>query len=424
MTKDFSYRYFPPVRGKMGTLYTSRFLFLDIITYVFFLPVLPFTKYIRSWVEYFLMKSICASNEDLLNKKHIFFLDSGTSALFLALKMALENTQKNVYFNPNTCGAVADSVICAGGIPVFLETSDEGLTDLDSLYQYLENDAGALLLTNTYGFFDDWKKAKQITESQSLPNINDLSQVNICSDEFLSALSASEISVLSFGPEKYIAGISGGALIVDRKYLEKNQDAEEFLRNITRMSSDKIFPKLMKRLKYVLTFQTVGTFFYQMLLRLRLATGLIDTKDPENYVMQNNIHPSRIHLSQTIAVLFRMIYYRWMGKKEQTKYTFLTQQIEEACTIINKSSRVAPPHMILRVEAQKRHAIAEFLAKNEFQTTWNYIPLFILKPFRCYSFTPNERGFWQEVIQIPYRFLSKKQLKRLSSILIYANKIT
>ena len=417
MTKDFSYRYFPPVRGKMGTLYTSRFLFLDIITYIFLL-VLPFSKYIRSWSEYFLMKSVCAGNRDLLNRKQIVFLDSGTSALFLALKMVLGNTQKNVYFNPNTCGAVADSVIRAGGVPVFLKTSDEGLTDLDSLYQYFKNDTGVLLLTNTYGFFDDWKRAKKITGSHSISNINDLSQVNICSDEFLSALSASEISVLSFGPEKYIAGISGGALIVDRKYLEHNQDAEKIFRGIAQISFDRVLPKLMERLKYVLTFQTVGTSFYRALLRLRMVAKLIDTKDAESYVMKNNIHPSHMHPSQAIAVLFRMVYYRWRNKKELVKYKFLTQQTEHTTSIIRKDLHSAPPHMIITVEAEKRHVVAKFLAKNGFQTTWNYIPLFILKPFRDYSFTPSEQNFWQEVIQIPYRFLSKKQLKRLASMLI------
>jgi dTDP-4-amino-4,6-dideoxygalactose transaminase len=311
--------------------------------------------------------------------------------------------------------------MCAGGTTFFLSTTDKGITDLN-LDSRSTDKGGILVLTNTYGFFDDWRRAKSFVKSGNFDVINDLSQVNICSDEFLNILTESKLSVLSFGPEKYVAGISGGALIINKKYIQQNKNIQSILDDVSCARTDAVFLKIIQRVKYILTFQTIGTILYGVLARLHLVNLLTDTKLPESYIAKKEIIPLRMHTSQIISILFRVLYYQWEKEREVIKYKLLVQQIEQMISVVGKDVQTAPLHLIIRVAAEKRHTIAKFLSKNGFQTTWNYIPLFHFKPFKNYTSHSDQNNFWREVMQIPYRSLSEIQIKKLAETLIYAHK--
>lgn len=147
---------------------------------------------------------------------------NGRSALTLALK-AYFDPGDMVLVNGFTCYAVYEAVITAGLIPVFVDISKDDLNfDLDALERsIIENNADeqkftikGIIVQNTLGNPVDIKAIERFTKKHNLIIIEDLAHcAGIRYKDGREVGTIGTATVLSFGKEKSIDTISGGAVV-------------------------------------------------------------------------------------------------------------------------------------------------------------------------------------------------------------------
>lgn len=141
---------------------------------------------------------------------------NGRSALALALKAYFDRNDK-VIVNGFTCYAVYEAVKAAGLTPVFADISQETLNfDAKIIENILKKDKVAgIIIQNTLGNPVDIETIKKIAKKYNLMIIEDLAHsvgVKYPNGQEVGTVGAA--TVLSFGKEKSIDTVSGGAVIL------------------------------------------------------------------------------------------------------------------------------------------------------------------------------------------------------------------
>lgn len=154
-----------------------------------------------------------------------FFLNSGTAALYLALK-SIGVEEKEVIIPAYTCGAVLEAVLLAGGIPIFADIDINTFNiDLEDLRRKISDRTRAVITIDLFGNPVDHYVLKEILESYNIYLIDDAAQALGAKYDNRYIGSFGDFVVFSFGLGKGITGGEGGALIANnRKILNKIED--------------------------------------------------------------------------------------------------------------------------------------------------------------------------------------------------------
>ena len=142
---------------------------------------------------------------------------NGRSALALALK-AYFNKGDAIIVNGFTCYAVYEAVKAAGLKPVFADISKEDLNfnveTLEKIFQDDTTNPVGIIIQNTLGNPVDIKKIEKFASEHNLMIIEDLAHsAGIRYPDGREAGMVGDATVLSFGKDKSIDTISGGAVI-------------------------------------------------------------------------------------------------------------------------------------------------------------------------------------------------------------------
>ena len=152
---------------------------------------------------------------------------NGRSALTLAL-MAYFNKGEKILVNGFTCYAVYEAVKAAGLIPVFVDISQNDLNfNVESLSKATDKDCAGIIVQNTLGNPVDIKAIERFAGENGLIIIEDLAHcVGIKYKDGREAGTVGAATALSFGKEKSIDTVSGGALVLRYpcNLLRKNSD--------------------------------------------------------------------------------------------------------------------------------------------------------------------------------------------------------
>lgn len=148
---------------------------------------------------------------------------NGRSALALALKTYFNKGDK-ILVNGFTCYAVYEAIKATELTPVFV---DINLDDLNFDYDALEQTATkvspqGIIIQNTFGNPTDIAKIEKLAEEHNLIIIEDLAHsAGVKYADGREAGTVGAATVLSFGKDKSIDTISGGAVILRRPYKEQ-----------------------------------------------------------------------------------------------------------------------------------------------------------------------------------------------------------
>lgn len=162
---------------------------------------------------------------------------NGRSALTLALKAYFEKGDK-IIVNGFTCYAVYEAVKAAGLTPVWADISKKDLNfDLQKLQDIIDKDVSGIIIQNTLGNPADIAIIEKLAEKYDLTIIEDLAHsagVKYTDGREVGTVGAA--TVLSFGKDKAIDTISGGAVIfrevrkIGIKAPNKSPKVSDFLR--------------------------------------------------------------------------------------------------------------------------------------------------------------------------------------------------
>jgi len=155
--------------------------------------------------------------------KAIFLFNSGRSALMLGLK-ALDLPQNSkVILQAFTCSAVPNSIIWNHLVPEFIDISKE---DYNLNFENLPKNpkAKALIVQHTFGQPVELDKIVEYCQKNKLYLIEDCA--HSLGSKFKGKIVGSfgDMAILSFGRDKVISSVFGGALIINNKKLVESAE--------------------------------------------------------------------------------------------------------------------------------------------------------------------------------------------------------
>jgi perosamine synthetase len=164
---------------------------------------------------------------------------SGRDALLATFRAIGITPGDEIILQGFTCTVVPNSIHAAGGVPVYCDTDPQTLSlDIAKFHRTITHRTRAVICQHTFGIPAETKKIKAICEKRGIMLIEDCA--HIIPDDIGKQMSllegeshSGEIGLhgdavlLSFGRDKAISGVTGGAVITKHAALAKVLNEEE-----------------------------------------------------------------------------------------------------------------------------------------------------------------------------------------------------
>lgn len=398
---------FPPIiNGKIEEIYPWTGFWhdhADCVRYLF-KKILP-------------LKNVDRKNDSTIHKyfgsSRVYLLDSGRSSILLALKVLGIKAQDEVILTAFNCPAVVEPILYTKGVPRFIDINPTCGIDFDLLKKSINCRTRGIIVTHTFGLIDDLDNLSRLCRERNIFLINDLSQTleNTLSDIKLNRYG--DISVYSFGPEKQLFALGGGAMVVNREDLLKKAEInlpEDFV------SFSSILMTFARRWKYYFSFFIYVSF--SELLSFFILTGLVYNfgKEKNIKIDQGNTSIKNMNSFQKSILARKLLEHK--NNIEATLDNFIYIKNNLRFTLLS-AEKMLPLYATMILSEGERFDVSEYLSKNGVQTVWNYLPLYKSSDISVDpNSLPNTEQMWKRVLSIPFRYpINKKRIKEICRII-------
>lgn len=221
---------------------------------------------------------------------HAFLYSKGRNALSQAVHLSNEDGMSATAVNGLTCSVVIEAIQAAKSSPVYLDI-DPGTAHFSA--QALEHalvehkSIGAVVVQNTYGHMVDIAAIEAIAKQHNLVLIEDLAHsVGQTYPDGREAGTVGDLVMLSFGRDKLLDVVNGGALVVRSPQLIRSIQPPSKFPTTTAQLRDRIYPMLTWKVR---KFYNVGlgkailALMYKLGLATRSAEGGINHTETMPY---------------------------------------------------------------------------------------------------------------------------------------------
>lgn len=216
------------------------------------------------------------------DNSRIFLFESGRTSLTILLKALEFSPESEVLIQAFTCVAVPNSVQWAGLKPVYVDIDETLNLNPDDLEKKITDRAKAVIVQHSFGVPCDINSIRQICEKHNLILIEDLAHSlgNTFGGKKLGTLG--NASILSFGRDKVISGICGGAIVTRDEALSKK--IEKIASGLPRHTAPWVFKQLLYPTQMFVVLHTyflfgLGKFIHFVINRLKLAPRVITREE-------------------------------------------------------------------------------------------------------------------------------------------------
>lgn len=183
------------------------------------------------------------------NVKEAVVFDSGRSSLYIALKVLGVKEQDEILVQAYTCVVVSNAIIKTGAKPVYVDINGKFNMNPDDLAKKITAKSKVLIIQHTFGQPGELDKLLVIAKKHNLLIIEDCAHAFGAKHIQQLVGTFGDIGMFSFGPDKILSCVRGGALIA------KNSG----LINKIRQEQDKLlWPSFLKTKQHLL----YNIFFY------------------------------------------------------------------------------------------------------------------------------------------------------------------
>lgn len=151
---------------------------------------------------------------DYLGGMGVVCFDSGRTALYFALKYLNLKPGQEVLVQAYTCVVVINAIIQAGGIPVYVDINADFNMNPDDADHKITDQTKAIIIQHTFGNAADLDKLLKISHGHGLLVIEDCAHSLGATYKGRKLGTFGDMAVFSFGSDKIISGVRGGALAV------------------------------------------------------------------------------------------------------------------------------------------------------------------------------------------------------------------
>ncbi len=154
-------------------------------------------------------------------------VNSGTDALFLALKSWGIGPGDEVITVPNTAVPTVSAIAATGATARFVDVDYKtGLMQINLLKEVINNKTRAVVPVHLYGQCVDMENLLGITRKSGLKVLEDCAQAHGAEQKGMRAGSFGDLSAFSFYPTKILGGYGDGGMIL----ADNNDDSEKLRR--------------------------------------------------------------------------------------------------------------------------------------------------------------------------------------------------
>ena len=159
----------------------------------------------------------------LLGQKHCWLFNAGRNALQIGLEAFELRPTDEVLCQAFTCVAVPNAIKWAGAKVVFVDTVKNGFNlSLKDLKKKITKNSKAIIVQHTFGNPDNLDQIKKICQKHQLILIEDCAHSLGVKYQGKPIGSFGDLTMLSFGRDKVISSVFGGAVLTkDKKLADK-----------------------------------------------------------------------------------------------------------------------------------------------------------------------------------------------------------
>jgi len=213
-----------------------------------------------------------------------FLFASGREALCALLRALQLKNGEEVIVQSYTCVAVPNAIHAAGGVPVYCDIERETLNmTAESVEEMISHRTKAVICQHTFGIPSPTSELKELCDQKGIAFIEDCAHIMPDESGPSSVASHGDFVFFSFGRDKAISGITGGAV------LSKNTDATLRLRAERARSVNMNRLTILRLLTYPLVYLIarplyglfVGKAFLFGLKKIRWMVPVLSKKEKE-----------------------------------------------------------------------------------------------------------------------------------------------
>ncbi len=258
-----------------------------------------------------------------------FLFDSGRTSLYELLRAYIQVDskldEKQVLLAGHTCLVVVNSILKAGLTPKYIDfKKDSYQIDPQKLEEAITPETKFLVLQHTFGQIEDLKSIQNIAKKHNLIIIEDLAHSFLSKYQNKLLGNFSDSAFLSFGTNKILSCLRGGAVIT--KNLKLQRQLQENWEQLEQFPISKTYQHHFKQVGFyigqITYFFKVGKLLMWLLSKLRLAPKVISLSEKHSWtsqldsfqisdslahvcLKQFNRIPENIKTRQTIAEIYQ-----------------------------------------------------------------------------------------------------------------------
>ena len=203
-----------------------------------------------------------------------FLFSSGREALLSLLRAIDLQPGDEIIIQGYTCVALPNAIHEAGGVPVFADIDPSTLNlDCADVEKRISNRTRAIICQHTFGIPSDTDQLRRICDQNAIALIEDCAHIIPDGKGPHAVAEKGDFILLSFGRDKALSGVTGGALLSKHSYVSDFIKEEE---SKARSLSKSIIGKLLLYpFIYVSAKPFYGVIIGKAFLRLMKTLGLL-----------------------------------------------------------------------------------------------------------------------------------------------------
>lgn len=196
--------------------------------------------------------------------KHVFLTNSARAAFYLLLKALNFKASSQIAIQGFTCSAAINPILWNGLMPLYIDIDDSWNLDPGDLKKKINPKTKAVVVQHSFGVPANIEAIKKVCREKELFLVEDLALSLGAKYQNKYCGTFSDAAYLSFGRDKVISSVFGGALITNDQKL-----AEKILPHYQNLRTPSIF-WTYQQLFHPLIFSLIMPFYHLKMIRLFL----------------------------------------------------------------------------------------------------------------------------------------------------------
>ncbi len=245
------------------------------------------------WYQNDGLKSVSLWFSQKFGTPYVYFFCTGRSALTTLLRALHIGTGDEVLLQAFTCMVVPNAIRFVGGVPVYVDVDSSGNCDVKDIERKLSPRTKALIVQHTFGTPADMDAILRFAKKKNITVIEDCAHALGATYKGVQLGSLGDAAIFSFGRDKCISSVFGGAVVVKDASVaaEISRLEKKYAYPSRRWISQQLLHPILTWLALPLYASGIGKGLLVLFQKLHLLSFPVEAcekkgEQPKNYLMR------------------------------------------------------------------------------------------------------------------------------------------